>query len=194
MIGFDLSVGADLAGAPPVVVTDETTAEVFPDVALPRLQVEADVVIPGSSPKVSAVVGLVATEWNGSYATGIDYEAAVVETGIDLAFRAAPFDEPGADYTGLRVRPWGELGVGGRGVGLFHTYWDDIGRLGCVLRAGMGVDVGNGRTHVTLAAKYEGMLAGTGMKGVLDSNVSDMKWVWTPSGSRIWISVGAGFR
>ena len=194
MTPFDISVGADLAGAPPLVVLNGEQVEVEPDRSLPRFSLAGDFLFPSNSPIVNTVVSVVVTEWSASYTLGIPYEASVVETGIDLAFRAFPFDEPGESYTGVHVRPWGEIGIGGRGVGLFHSWWNDIGQVGLAIRAGAGVTVGGRHQHLVLGARYEAILSGNGIKGILDSAVQDMKWIWTPSSGRVFVTLGGGWR
>lgn len=194
MIPLDISVGADLAGAPAIIVLDGEAREVEPITPLPRFSLQGDFSFASSSPLVNTVVSVVVSEWSAAYSLEIPYQASVVEAGIDLAFRAFPFDEPSEVYTGVRARPWGEIGLGARGLGLFHPFWKDIGGLGLAGRLGAGMTVGDPHQHVIVGARYETILAGEGTKGVLDSGAQDMKWLWTPSGGRIFVTIGGGWR
>jgi hypothetical protein len=203
VIPLDLSVGADVAGAPPLAVTEgdwksqggeEPSGEVERLAELPRLSLTADFHLPSAAPNTVAIVAVTATHWSGDYALGIDYDAAIVEVGSDLLVRGYPVPEPGPRYDGLRIRPWGEAGVGLRGVALFQRHWSDIGTIGYDLRAGAGAEIGSVHRHLALGVRYEAVVAGEGWKGVLDSAAQDMKWKWNPSGARLWVTVGTGWR
>lgn len=194
MIPLDISVGADLAGAPPLIVLDGEALEVEPLTPLPRFSLRGDFLFASSSPLVNTVVSVVVTEWSAAYPLDIAYRASAIEAGIDLAFRAFPFDDPSPAYTGVRARPWGEIGLGIRGIGLFQSFWDDFGGLGMALRGGAGLTIGNQHHHAISGGRYEAIIAGEGTKGILDSGTQDMKWLWPPSGGRIFVTDGVGWR
>ena len=176
------------------MVYDAEETAVDPASDLPRFSVQGDFTVPGDLPHVNVVVSVVVTDWSGSYMLDIPYQASVVETGVDVGYRAFPFPEQSEAYTGVRVRPYGELGMGVRGVGLFQQWWTDIGRLGWEGHVGMGAMIGGKHDHVSIGAKYEAVLAGTGEQGILDTGAQDMTWTWNPSAARLYVLVGVGCR
>ena len=194
MIPVDFAVGGDAAGAPPLVVYDADDHQVEDTGSLPRLSLQADFTLPGAIPRVNSLVSLVATEWSGEYSLSVPYQASVVEVGLDFSYRGFPLEEPSETYSGIRVCPYGEIGMGVRALGLFQSWWTDIGRLGWAGHVGLGATIGGKHQHIILGGKYEAVLAGTGVEGVLDSGAQDMTWTWNPSAARLYLLAGVGWR
>ena len=188
MITWDAWLGGATLQPTPVAVTDNGDAA-EPASQLPRLRVALEV---GTqpSPTASAHVAVSGTVWRGEWALDLPYDALTWEAGVDLVLRGwVPVTAPGT-----RARPFADVAIGGRMVGLEQPWWADETRGGISLRLGAGVAVGTDSRRVQAAVRYEAVGAGLARVGTLESAAQDMTWTWTPSGGRLWVEVGAGLR
>ncbi len=193
MIPLDLWLGGQVLGKPALEVSDDEGV-VAPSPELPRVRLAVEFGLPDADPGATVHIGLNGALWSGNYAVGIPYDATAYELGADLIIRPWPYPQLDDPSRSLRIRPFTDFAAGLRLSGLEQPWWGDYDRGGVAFRAGVGLAVGSAHTHGQVALRYEVVVAGNALQGVLDSAAQDMTWTWSPTGSRLFVELGAGFR
>ncbi|MBM4390489.1 MAG: hypothetical protein FJ090_05165 [Deltaproteobacteria bacterium] len=193
MIPVDLWLGGQFLGKPSLELSDDQGV-VAPSPDLPRVRLGVDLGLQGGDPNATVHVGLSGALWSGNYALGIPYDATAYELGADLVIRPWLFPQLDDESRQLRVRPFTDFAAGLRVSGLEQPWWGDYSRGGVAFRAGLGTAIGSAHAHGQVALRYEVVVAGSALQGVLDSAAQDMTWTWNPTGSRLLLELGAGFR
>lgn len=190
MVPVDLAAEVSVLGRDPLTV-HEFDAERSPSGA-PRMGLGATFLLPGSQTVARPFVELRIAGWHANYDTALDYDATVLDLGGDLGFRITPF-APAEKAGAWAPRPFLDFTLGLRLWPLLHPWWEDELLLGSGAGIALGITLGDSHRNIVIRARYEAVV-GPAVSGVVDSAKSDLVWTFDPTGGRLGVAVGFGWR